>query len=318
LTIISTFHSTVYITTTNSQGQTIQSAPLQITTTSTSTNSDGVPSTVTQIIVNPTLSSGDGSQNSASAFFRNKGAVAGVFIVVGLAATSIVIFLIFWFRRRRRNKRLEHETEVEATLAAHGYRRTFVDGDDNDPPSSHMSATLSQGPSAGRNSSADISMRLSSPNMAMAGMTQPATVGIYNDSDGQEEAANNPAFNPYRDFGVTYAPIQSSGHLPEYNPKLADVNPQPVAGRGVSSGHMPTDSSGSSEPLLGAGRSSEDTTPTSPPARNPLRIMNKMMFLTRSVSRMTKPDPPDEIPPSDEFEYDPYPRQTLEVRNNPD
>ena len=60
-----TLQSTVYITFTDSAGETITSAPPEITRLSTSTQSNGGVVTVTHIGVNPTLSpnndSGDGS-----------------------------------------------------------------------------------------------------------------------------------------------------------------------------------------------------------------------------------------------------------------
>ena len=62
-------------------------------------------------------------------FFNNKGAVAGVFLIVGLAAASIILFLFFCIRRRRRTRRLEHETTVASALAAAGLNRTPLDGD---------------------------------------------------------------------------------------------------------------------------------------------------------------------------------------------
>ena len=58
-----TLSSTVFFTVT-SDGQTTTSAPSAFTSTLTSTNSEGEVSTITQIVVNPTLSSGGGGGNS--------------------------------------------------------------------------------------------------------------------------------------------------------------------------------------------------------------------------------------------------------------
>ena len=80
----------------------------------------------------PELVRGQAHQNFAHRFFRNKGAVAGVFLIVGLAAASIVLFIFFYIRRRRRTQRLEHDTAVASTLAAAGYNRRPLDGDDDD------------------------------------------------------------------------------------------------------------------------------------------------------------------------------------------
>lgn len=51
-------------------------------------------------------------------------------MIVGLAAASIVLFLFFFTRRRRRTRRMEHDTAVASTLAAAGFNRTPLDGDD--------------------------------------------------------------------------------------------------------------------------------------------------------------------------------------------
>lgn len=66
-------------------------------------------------------------------FFSNTGAVAGVFVLVGLAAASILLWIFFAVRRRNRTRRLEHDTAVSATLAAAGFNRAPLDdGDDDD------------------------------------------------------------------------------------------------------------------------------------------------------------------------------------------
>jgi hypothetical protein len=257
-----------------------------------------------------------GGRFTSFRFFHNKGAVAGVFVVVGLAATAFVIFLLFWCRRRRRTKRLEHDAAVRATLEAHGYGRTFVDGD-YDPSPSHISArrsasqSQSQGMSGGRNSTADAGSsipdngrRMSTPSMSMAGMASPAAVG-YRDN----EPVPGSSYNPYNEFAA-----QNSGPPPAYSHPstvTTSTSSKGTSGRGYSTGHMPADSTSSSEPLLGKGRESGSTSPTfppSPPPRNPRRIVDKMMEITRNVSRKGK-----SAPPSDDFEYDPYLRPILEA-----
>jgi beta-lactamase regulating signal transducer with metallopeptidase domain len=51
-----------------------------------------------------------------SSFFRNKGAVAGVFLVVGIAGAAILLFLFFAYRRRRRVKQNERDAAIAASL----------------------------------------------------------------------------------------------------------------------------------------------------------------------------------------------------------
>ena len=49
-------------------------------------------------------------------FSRNKGAVAGVFLIVGIAGAAILLFLFFALRRRRRIKRNERDAAFAASL----------------------------------------------------------------------------------------------------------------------------------------------------------------------------------------------------------
>lgn len=60
------------------------------------------------------------------------GAVVSVFVLAGLAAASIILWIIFAMRRRRRTQRLEHNTAVSASLAAAGLYRAPLDDDDDD------------------------------------------------------------------------------------------------------------------------------------------------------------------------------------------
>jgi len=81
------------------------------------------------------------SQTALSRFFSNTGAVAGVFVLVGLAAASILLWIFFAVRRRRRTRRLEHDTAVSATLAAAGFNRALLDEDDDIDPRASASGS---------------------------------------------------------------------------------------------------------------------------------------------------------------------------------
>lgn len=234
-----------------------------------------------------------------------------MFVIVGLAVTSIVIFLLFCFRRRRRIRRRDHDSAVEATLASRGYGRTPVDGEDFNGTGSQMSnGNLSNGNRISSPSTPEFGQRLNSPNMTMVGTMPPAALAAYRDE--------GPGYNPYKEFGAAYrpSPTQASGSN--------STNPiRPIASRGTSTGHMATDSSSSSDPLLGGGNEPELISPPQsppppksppPPPRNPLRIVDKMMAITRNVSRRARPapaEPPQSL--SDDFHYDPFPRPRLEV-----
>lgn len=72
-------------------------------------------------------------------FLSNKGAVAGVFLIVGLAGTAILVFMIFALRKRRRRRQDERDTEIAAGLAAGASMRDPF-GDDNNRAASRAGA----------------------------------------------------------------------------------------------------------------------------------------------------------------------------------
>ena len=211
--------------------------------------------------------------SSALSFFQNKGAVTGVFVVVGLAATAIVFFILFWFRRRRKTRRLDHDTAVAATLAEHGFgRQSLIDADDNHP----MNDPRPISTPSGSGSSADM-RRASTPSMTLSALNAgPVSAGSYG-----RQSHNLPYLAD--SFGHTHNPF-ADNQAPYQNPNPGSSNSggipyfslPSVAGVGRSFfGHDPKESLGSNEPLLG-GNSGNDTppepaTPAIPP-RNPLRL----------------------------------------------
>lgn len=101
--------------------------------------------TVTQVVHNPTGSLNDSgsSKGGTNGFFDNTGAVAGVFVVVGLAVTAGVLAFIFFMLRRRRRQRLDRDVAAAAAAAAagasHHHRSAFDDDEDekNNPATSY-------------------------------------------------------------------------------------------------------------------------------------------------------------------------------------
>jgi len=197
-----------------------------------------------------------------SRFFQNKGAVAGVFVVVGLAATAIVFFILFWFRRRRKNRRLDHDAVVAATLAEHGYGRQSLIGADDDHPVSDPSSSDMR--------------RTSTPSMTLSGLNMgPVSAGGYGRQSYPPYLADSfgQTYNPYTDnqvpYPYTYPGPSNSGGNPGFGLPT-------VSGVGLSLfGHGPHESMGSNEPLLwgnsGSDSPPEADTPVIPP-RNPLRL----------------------------------------------
>jgi len=69
-------------------------------------------------------------------FFQNRGAVAGVFTLVGIAVISITIWIILFIRRRRRELGLEQESTISALLYEAGIDRISIEPESS---SSHHS-----------------------------------------------------------------------------------------------------------------------------------------------------------------------------------
>ncbi|KAF5390242.1 hypothetical protein D9757_002974 [Collybiopsis confluens] len=282
-----TFQTTVFITTTDSSGRTTTSAPSRVTSVFTSTSA-GAAITVTEVGVNPTLgsSSGNGSKNS---FFSNQGAVIGVFLLCGLAVTSILIFIGFYIRRRRRRARIEHDTAVSATLAAAGFKRSPLDDDIDDPPGSGRyrdSDADPFGPNRSRTHSA------ASGGALEMGQRSSSHLSGRNSAYFYDTANSNNGFNPYTEYGyaVTAGPHPGQSPSPSQVPSGAGVAPgyipvstgersSPVPGHspgpsiGASAvmpeerGHAHNASAGSYEPLLGAWWASQGQTQSENPSK---------------------------------------------------
>ncbi|KAI9063116.1 hypothetical protein FKP32DRAFT_1551854, partial [Trametes sanguinea] len=263
----------------------VTSAPPFVTETLTSTNSDGSPSYVTIVVGNPTPIANNDNATQTSEFFRNKGAVAGVFLIVGLAAASIVLFIFFYIRRRRRTQRLEHDAAVASTLAAAGFNRRPLDGDDDESESKvgmtqrqtpMASGTLASLPSASIGSGGMNGQRPPSGGMdpEAAGMsTQPPTPG-----SGPEGRTD---FDPYAAYGTIHPPpaaFPGSGRRDGYAPARTSSPPPPpgawqrqhthstsTSTSSMGWGHAAKGSVGSHEPLLSGyyagGASTEPSTP---------------------------------------------------------
>ncbi|KAG8849068.1 hypothetical protein FRC20_002393 [Serendipita sp. 405] len=126
-----TLSTPVTLTMTDSAGSPVITVPEQFTTVVVITVSNGSFTTMTQVIANPpgVLNSGD---RSTADFFKNRGAVAGVFVTVALALVAMVLFVVFALRRRRRRIQKQREAEAAAIEAAANANQRF--GDDEDHP----------------------------------------------------------------------------------------------------------------------------------------------------------------------------------------
>ncbi|KAJ7244770.1 hypothetical protein B0H12DRAFT_801953 [Mycena haematopus] len=103
----STLAKPSFISVVDSNGKTSFTAPPLVTILSTSREGNGSLVTFTHVVANPTgfsqaIAGGRGS------FFHNAGAVAGVFLVIGVILTAIVAFATFIMCRRRRRRQEAH------------------------------------------------------------------------------------------------------------------------------------------------------------------------------------------------------------------
>ncbi|KAK7064252.1 hypothetical protein R3P38DRAFT_33781 [Favolaschia claudopus] len=96
-----------FISVVNSNGQTSFTAPPLVTILSTSREPNGSFVTFTHVVANPT-GLNQAISGGHTSFFHNAGAVAGVFLVIGVILTAIVAFATFVMCRRRRRKREAH------------------------------------------------------------------------------------------------------------------------------------------------------------------------------------------------------------------
>ncbi|KAI1797935.1 hypothetical protein LXA43DRAFT_876770 [Ganoderma leucocontextum] len=96
-----TLSTPVFFTVTDAQNHTTISEPPVFTSVE-FTTSNGQQVSVTHVIANPTGIWGVDDTTSSHGFFSNSGAVAGVFLVVGLVIAAIFAGIFFFFRRRRR------------------------------------------------------------------------------------------------------------------------------------------------------------------------------------------------------------------------
>lgn len=205
-----------------------------------------------------------------SRFFNNKGAVAGVFLIVGLAAASIVLFLFFFIKRRRRTRRLEYDTAVASTLAAAGYNRTPLDGDDDD----HR-------PMAQRRGSNVSAMQTMTSSNLVPYTDEPPVIATAAGMGGRERD-----FDPYAPYTA-----QSAANARRDGYARTETNSPPLVhshSASTSSGHamnLPRESAGSYEPLLAAGGMIGPSLPTTPSTMEAQNTLSPPTIPPRSPRR---------------------------------
>jgi hypothetical protein len=222
-------------------------------------------------------------------FFRNTGAVAGVFVLVGLAAASIILWIFFALRRRRRTQRLEHDTAVSATLAAAGFHRTPLDDDDDQPSGSRRS----------RFGSPDVEMtQRSSAIGTLSSAPSAGRISAYLDASHPED---RDPFNPYAEHGTTSGTREGYFHrrtsspppVAFYNGPYRDRTESGSAGDHVH-GHSASYSAASYEPLLASfhNNAGPSSVQLDPPIAPPRRLQKASDASQPLISHTPDPDHP--------------------------
>lgn len=236
---------------------------------------------------------------------------------MGLAAASIVLFLFFFIKRRRRNRRLEYDSAVASTLAAAGFNRTPLDGDDDE--TGQMRQRRQSSPSALR---------------TMSSVPSMATQQLYTDDpSGARE------FDPYVAYGAIPpqtppASARRDGYMPARtsSPPLGHSHSASTSSMGHAMGHIPRESAGSFEPLLAAGGSGSapptpgaivpstslgppPTIPPKSPKRNAGQPSDEGHAVQRDSASSVYSQHDDE---AGDLLVDLTPRQPLEVRRHSD
>lgn len=194
-----------------------------------------------------------------------------MFVIVGLVAASIFLWILFAIRRRRRQRRLEHDATVSDTLAAAGLSRRPLDDDDD------------------RTTPNEMAQRSRTASFPSAGYFDTYPAGY---PSGSAETPRG-EFDPYTDYTDPFRRegyVQARTTSPPPSPGSPFGGTGPGHDRASYSGHAATHSAGSYEPLLAAAAlgSNRDPTPPplalsptpsrngipSPPPRNPLRVSN--------------------------------------------
>lgn len=227
-------------------------------------------------------------------FFQNTGAVAGVFVLVGLAAASIILWIFFALRRRRRTQRLEHDTAVSATLAAAGFHRTPLDDDDDDQPSgSHRS----------RFGSPDVEMtQRSSAIGTLSSAPSAGRISAYLDASHPDD---RDPFNPYAEHGAPSGTREGYFHRRTSSPPPVAFHNGPYRDRTESGsagdhvhGHSASQSAGSYEPLLASFHNSAG--PSSPVQSDPPIVPPRRLQKASDASQpLITPTPDPDHPLSD-------------------
>lgn len=185
------------------------------------TGADGQTSTVVSVVTasnsapaSTSTSVAATSPKNDTAFFSNKGAVAGTFTAVGVVVAILAIILITSQIRRRRQKRFDREIDEAAREAAGAELPAFLDDDDEPKPygATAYGGGGGYGPSGGYNSQGDWSS------------SGAGGGGVYSDTASHGTYAQAPMSHesyPMHDFGSTNNPGVGVGGIYDHSGAFA-------------------------------------------------------------------------------------------------
>lgn len=171
-------------------------------------------------------------------FFGDTGAVVGVFVVVGLATASIMMWILFAIRRRRRMRRIEQDA-VEAAVAAAGLNRAPLDDDDDSPTSPNTRHQFLSGVGQ-RSSLSGLQDSGSLPTSARLSQVLGPTA--------KDSTNSHPVGYRVSSYTEGYVPTRTTSPSPRADRCTDDLRSS--RDQKSSYGHTPTYSAGSFEPLL--------------------------------------------------------------------
>ncbi|KAF5374940.1 hypothetical protein D9758_000310 [Tetrapyrgos nigripes] len=131
----STLSTPVGVVTTNAfNGQPSTTFPPVVTVVRTTVDGDGSLVTLTDIVANPTgATTVDGKASNDSSFFHNQGAVAGVFLCVGIVVACLVTGLVLLCRRRRKRREKQRQWIASVRRRLPSVDSPFVDQEEDTP-----------------------------------------------------------------------------------------------------------------------------------------------------------------------------------------
>jgi len=232
-------------------------------------------------------------------FFANKGAVAGVFVIVGLALASVCMSILFVVRRRRVKRRLETEA---AAVGPGGHRSPLHDDYDDESMAGGMvqrpSSNLSYGATGGvRPPSAYNGMGIGEqPQGGPSGATSfdPYVGYPVAGAAAAEGSRSNPfSLNPAVQQG--YAPARTSSPPVSGSPHSDSFGHEPNAS-GSTDLHTRSQSYSSYDPLLtAAGLATSNSMGGDghePAKQNPTRPVLDFLNINPSTAEGGKPPTP--------------------------